>query len=345
MEKKTFNESVGKILSLMDRMGGNMTPYEATLNEARRIDEAVAKNRVQVSRDEILDILDQADEQQNVNNSNLFATVTYVNAANILKTKRSIDVEKLSGALDKHGDKTEEPWHRDLSTFKDAEKSTTKNPISAVVTVTRYLLQWHSLANYARDYGEYRDGLSRLRMSHGIGVMSDGMLGDNHNQRQETDATGAGKFNQTGNLGRDFNMRKVVNKKSTAYIVNETGNIVSEIPDDVMWSIHGKRSSSSGVEAEVKNTLSGEALEAYAKAKAELDAKFSGRNLLFDKMLCICCSVNGVSYYYINDALISKIAKGSEVNVNPQEMVKIAEEQLDATFEGIQGFADGTPVK
>lgn len=345
MGKNTFNESVGKIRSLMDRIGGNMTVYEATLNESHRINEAVAKNRVQVSRDEILEILDQADDQQNAKNNNLFATVTYVNAANLLKTKRSIDVDKLSGALDKHSDKSEEPWHRDLSSFRDAEKSSTKNPIGAVVTVTRYLLQWHSLANYGRDYGEYRDALSNLRMSHGVAIQTDGTLGDNHNQRQETDATGAGKFNQTGNLGRDFNMRRCVNKKSTAYIVDENGSIVSEIPDDVMWSIHGKRSSSSGVEAEVRNTLSGEALEAYAKAKAELDAKFSGRNLLFDKMLCICCSVNGVSYYYINDALISKIAKGSEVNVNPREMVKIAEEQLDATFEGIQGFANGTPIK
>lgn len=342
MEKKTFNESVGKIWSLMDRMGGSMTPYEATLNEAQRIDEAIAKNRVQVSRDEILDILDQADDQQNAKNSNLFATVTYVNAANLLKTKRSIDVERLAGALDKHSDKSEEPWHRDLTTFKDAEKG--KNPIGAVVTVTRYLLQWHTLKDYGRDYGEYHDALANLRMSHGIGIQTDGMLGDNHNQRQASDATGAGKFNQTTNFGRDFNMRRCVNKKSTAYIVDETGHIVSEIPDDVMWSISSKRNNNP-VEAEVRNTLSGEALEAYTKAKAELDAKFSGRNLLFDKMLCICCSVNGVSYYYINDALISKIAAKSDVNVNPQEMVKIAEEQLDATFEGIQGFADGTPVK
>lgn len=338
MEQNKFNVSIGKMWSLMERMNGNMTPYEAVLNETKCINEAVAKNRVPVTRDEILNILDQADDQQNSQNSHLFASVTYVNAANLLKTRRSVDTDKLSSALEKHNHRSEEEWHKSLSTFRDAEKSSTKNPIGAVVTVTRYLLQWHSLANYARDYGEYRDALSNLRMSHGIGVMSDGMLGDNHNQRQETDATGAGKFNQTGNLGRDFNMKKVINKKSTAYIVNETGNIVSEIPDDVMWSIHGKRSSSSGVEAEVRNTLSGEALEAYAKAKAELDAKFSGRNLLFDKMLCICCSVNGISYYYINDALISKIAKGSDVNVNPQEMVKIAEEQLDASFEGIHGF-------
>jgi hypothetical protein len=340
MKSKTFNESVGKIHSLMERMGSNMTAYQATLNEETCIAEAATKSRVQVTRDEILDILDRADDAQNETNRGLFATVTYVKPANLLKTKRSVDAEKLTGALGNYKDRSEEQWHKDLTAFSGAEKSTTKNPISAVITVTRYHLRWHSLKNYAADYGKYRDSLADLRMRNGIAIASDGTLGDNHNQRQESDATDAAKFNQTGNLGRDYNMaRKVGKPKSTAYIVDETGHVVSELPNDVMWSIHGKVSPRGGVEAEVKKTLSGEALEAYAKAKAELDATFDGRNLLFDRTLCICCSVNGISYYYINDNLISAIAKGSDVNVNPQDMVNIAKEQLGESFDVMQGFA------
>lgn len=338
MEKGNFNKSIGKIHSLMERMGSNMTAYEASLNEETKINEA-AKSRVQVSRDEILQILDDADDVQNATNRGLFATVTYVKPANILKTRLKVDTEKLSAALDKHQDKSEEDWHKNLSSFRDAEKGSTKNPVSAVITVTRYHMRWQSLKNYAADYSAYRDALADLRMRNGIGIMTDGTLGDNHNQRQATDATGAGKFNQTGKLARDFNMKKMVGKKSTAYIVDETGHVVSEIPNDVMWSIHGKVSQKGGVEAEVRNTLSGDALEAYADAKKELDATFDGRNLLFDRTLCICCSVNGVSYYYINDQLISSIANKSEVNVNPREMVKIAEEQLGESFDVMQGFA------
>ena len=131
-----FKESVGKIRSLMERVEGSMSPYEATVNEQMRIDEATAKNRVQVTRDEILDILDKADDTQNENNQGLFATITYVKPASLLKTKRSIDNEKLSSALDNHADKSEEEWHKNLSQFRDAEKSTTKNPISAIVTAT-----------------------------------------------------------------------------------------------------------------------------------------------------------------------------------------------------------------
>ena len=342
MKKTTFNESVGKIHSLMERMGSNMTAYQATLNEEMCIAEAASKSRVQVSRDEILRLLDEADDAQNETNRGLFATVTYVKPANILKTKRSIDADKLSTALGNYQDRSEEQWHKDLTAFGAAEKSNTPNPISAVITTTRYHLRWHSIKNYNNDYSTYRDALSNLRMKYGISIETDGTLGDNHNQRQSTDATDAARFNQTGNLARDYNMAKLVGKpKSTAYIVDETGHIVSEIPGDVMWSIHGKVSPRGGVEAEVKRQLANqpEALEEYAKAKAELDKTFDARNLLFDRTLCICCSVNGVSYYYINDQLISAIKSNSSVNVNPQEMVEIAKEQLGESFDVMQGFA------
>lgn len=340
MDKNAFNESLGKMRSLMERMGSNMTAHQATLNEEKCITEA-AKHRVQVSRDEILDLLDRADDVQNDTNRGLFATVTYVKPEAILKTKRSIDNEKLSSALGAYQDRSEEQWHKDLTAFGSAEKSNTPNPISAVVTVTRYHMRWHSLKNYANDYSKYRDSLSNLRMQHGIAIQTDGTLGDNHNQRQSSDATDAAKINQTGNLARDYNMAKMVDKpKSTAYIVDETGHIVSELPNEVMWSIRGKKSPKGGVESEVKKQLADqpEALEAYAKAKAELDASFSPVNLLFDRTLCICCSVDGVSYYYINDNLISAIASKSEVNVNPQEMVEIAKEQLGESFDVMQGF-------
>lgn len=333
-------ETIGKIRSLMERVEGDMSPYEASVNEQMHIDGATSKNRVQVTRDDILDILDKADEKQDETNRGLFATITYVKPASLLKTRRSVDTEKLTGALNKHIDKSEEDWHKNLSLFRDAEKSTTKNPISAIITATRYHIRWHSPKNYNRDNTKYSRALRDLRMSNGIGLDSDGMLGDNNNTREKSDATGAGQFNQTGNLARDFNMaRKVSKPKTTAYIVDDTGNIVSEIPDDVMWSIHGKRSQKGGVEAAVKQVLSGPALEEYAKAKAELDAEFDPVNLIFDRILCICCSVDGTSYYFINDQLISKIAKDSEVNINPQDMVDIAKEQLGESFDVIQGFA------
>lgn len=338
--EQNFNVQLGKMRSLMERMNGNMTAYEGMLNEQQRIDEAVAKNRIQVTRNEILSILDKANDAQNANNSGLFATVTYIKPAEILKKKTKVDVNRLSTALDNHQGRNSEQWHQDLTRFKDAEKSSTDNPIRSIITVTRYHLRWQSPENYNNDYNEYSKGLRNLRMKHGIAIERDGVLGDNHNQREKTDATSSGKFNQTQNLARDYNMVHAIDKKSTAYIIDEEGHVVSEIPSDVMWSIHGKISPKGGVEREVRDALSGEALEAYAKDKAKLDATFDPKNLLFDKTLCICCSVNGVSYYYINDKIISAISKGSSVYVNQEDMVNIAKEQLGESFDTIQGFAN-----
>ena len=92
-------------------------------------------------------------------------------------------------------------------------------------------------------------------------------------------------------------------------------------------------------EKAVTDVLSGEALEAYVKAKAELDKSFQPKNLLFDRILCIAASVNGDSYYYINDKLLSPIVNKGDVNINQGEMVKIAEEQLGENFDDLMNFA------
>lgn len=334
-------EFVGKVRSLMERVEGNMSPYEAKLNEQTRIDEATSKNRIQISRDEILDMLDKADDEQNEKNSGLFATITYVKPAAILKTRRAVDTEKLTNALNKHSDMSDSDWHKNLTSFRDAEKSSTRNPIATIITTARYHLRWHTKKEYNREYSEYASALRTLRMRNGIGLDSDGMLGDNRNQRRDFDSTDSATENQTGNIARDVNLKHLIGKpKYTAYIVNEEGKIVEEIPDDIMWAIHEKRKKKGGVEASVKQVLTGQALEEYEKTKNELDASFDGRNLLYDLILCICCSIDGVSYYYINDAIVSSIAKGSSVKVNPADMVEIAEKQLGESFDVLQGFAN-----
>lgn len=330
-----FKETVGKMRSLMERVEGNMSPYEATINEEMKINEAASKNRVQVSRDEILDILDQADNEQNEKNTGKFATITYVNAANVYKRKSSLDAETVNNALNKHSDKSEEDWHQKLSNFIKPETKGS-NPITSVITVNRYTLKWHSPQNYAAAYNKYYSDLTDLRQRNGIANDSAGVLGDNKNIRDKSD-TGA-QFNQTGKMSRDFNFADV-KMSGKAYFVNEDGHVVSEIPDDVVRTIVAKKKKYDA-EASVSSQLTGPALDAYIQAKKELDAKFNPRNLLFDKILCICCGVNGVSYYYINDKLITNIAKGSDAIVNQNEMIEIAKELLNENFDVIQGFAN-----
>lgn len=344
MDNKT-KEAFAKMRSLMERMDNPMSAFQARLNESMYVNEATSKNRVRVGRDEIVELIEAADNEQNVTNRGLFATFTYVKPAEILKTKQNIDNDKLETALNNHADKSDTDWHKSLSAFKELEnKRTNKTPISTIVTVTRYHIKWHSLENYDSDYSSYSTDLHNVRMKYNPDtIQSDGMLGDNHNQREKSDASKIGRINSSGKFARDFNMAKQYKKPSrTAYIVDETGNIVSEIPEEVMWSIHGKKSNSSydTGEKSMRDALTPEVYEQYVNDKKELDAKFQAANFIWDSILCICFSVGGTSYYYINDALIAETAKKNGIYVNQSEMIKIAEEQLGESFDVIQGFAN-----
>lgn len=301
-------------------------------------------NRKQVTRDEIIDLLNTADDSP-INNGK-FASVTYVKPVSVYKQKRMYKGKPLwrkddvQSALDKYADRSGEDWHKNLTAFNQ-DDAKGNNPISTVVVAQRYLLHWISQEKFRKDYADYANKLSNLRMKYKLGLKSDGKLGDNHNQRQLSD-TGA-QLNQTNNLSRDFNMSgsKI---KTTAYFVDENGNIVVELPSEVLKSMLAPRKER-GPEKEAIETLSPEDLQAYAKAKAELDANFSPQNLLFDRILSIAISVNGQSYYYINDKLLTPIRDNGNVNVNQQEMVKIAEEQLGENIKDLMNFSKENHTK
>ena len=76
-------------------------------------------------------------------------------------------------------------------------------------------------------------------------------------------------------------------------------------------------------------------LEEYVAARKEITGAFKPQNFVFDKILSIVASVDGIDYYYINDKLLSPIAKKSEVYVNQGEMVEIAKKQLQQSFNDI----------
>ena len=83
MDNKSKVE-VAKMRSLMERMEKPQSYYSAMLNEEKLVSEAISKNRQQVTRDQIIDLLNQADN--NPKNNGLFASVTYVNYKEPYKT-------------------------------------------------------------------------------------------------------------------------------------------------------------------------------------------------------------------------------------------------------------------
>ena len=255
----------------------------------------------------------------------------------VYKTKKSWRAEEVQKALDNNSSRGEEDWYKNLTAFNQ-EGAKGKNPVSLVVVAKRYMLHWHTQEDFGRDSVEYGEALRNLRMKSGIGLESNGYLGDNHNQREKFDY--GAQQNQTGNLSRDFNMAKADSKrlKTKIFFCDEQGNIITELPEDVLNSMLAPYKDNT-VEKAVSSVLTGEALEAYAKAKKELDKGYRPTNLLYNQILCIAASVNGESYYFINDKLEAPIAKGSDVHINQQSMIKVAEELLDENFQELDNYA------
>lgn len=322
------NKSYKQIVSLIEKIENH--PYG-------RLDESY-KNRIQVSRNEILDILNKTND--NPSASGKFASVTYVKAAKIYKTKRTWRQDDVQDVLNKNKKEySEKDWYKQLDKFNnDAEAK--KNPLAAnaIIVTQRYVFHWKSPNVFKSEYGsKYAEPLRKLRQDYGIGIESDGMLGDNHNQRVTNDY--GMQFNQTENPSIDFDMSKS-NFTGKAYIANADGTIITDdgIPYEVIKSMTTKKDRYAP-EAEAKKLLGPEELEAYTRARKEIISGFNPMNLKFDQILCIAAWDGDQSYYYINDMLTTPIVDKGEVLVDRSQMIKLAEEQLDETFDGINNFA------
>ena len=315
-----------KQLDLMDRMDKHYT-----LNESKKIDniinEAIADNRIRVSNSQILDILNDQS-----NDLGKFVSITYVNAKEVMKTKRSWRKDDVDAALSKYRREGNEYWFDKINDFNQAAKG--NNPIRTVLAITKYNLNWYSPESYARGYEKSANALRNLNMKNGIGLDSDGMLGDAHNNSINT---GYGVYQGASNaLKLKLNVAKA-RVKSEFYMIDENGNIIGGIPNDVVKSISSVKKGD-GAPSAVKKALADnpEALKAYIEAKKEIDATFKSQDFLMDKILFIVASVNGKSYYWPNEAVTTPIEKGSDVNVNREQLINIMREKLGESFQDVE---------
>jgi hypothetical protein len=307
------------------------------LNEEKCICEATGNKR-EVSRDEIFDVMDA---QEDKGNGGKFATIVYVTCAGVYASKKAWRPDDVTAALDATRDEYgDTDWHKNITSYNDPSvKTMTKNPIAGVICVTRYQIHWQTKDSYDKDYTEYATKRHDILMRRGIAIQSDGMLGNNNNQRQNVNGT---QINQTGRPSRDFDIvgSKLLGVKF--YETDEEGNILGEIPAKVAYSMKPLPSEWKGP-SDVTKKLSGQELEDCLRELKELDDKHKFRNFLFDGILAIVANENGQSYYYINDKVCVNSYKGGAkypaIQVNPQDMISIAQEAINQSFNGIDGFA------
>lgn len=328
----SYEKELGNILSFFGRMNEQKHYFDAMDDKNKLINEIMSKlvQRKQITRDEIFDVIEHEQLKGGV-----IMSITYVNGKSPIKQKVwrgnvNWDSEKMSTALNAHQDMSDANWHKQLSDFNREDTKLKKNPVSNIVVMQTYLLNLTTNNSYGRTYSDYVNKLSNLRLKFGIGTESNGVLGDNHNQRQKVD--GGGQFNQTGKLSKDFNMVGSKKYETKVFLIDENGEKEAEIPEDVFKAM---MKYSDGIEKEVKEKLTPEQLEQYVAEKKELSKAFRAQTFNYDGILSIVCKLKdgGDYFYYINDKLAP-----TKVFVNSETFKQMAEESLGASCEAIQGF-------
>jgi hypothetical protein len=215
MKTNTFNESLGKMRSLMERMGSNMTAYEASLNEEARIAEAIDENRTLVHANNLYDVITTMSRGG-------YASFGYVMGANLnlpIIKKKNPATNRIKNYVDNEalGSKLNYP----------ADK------IGGIVKFTRYLVHWDTPESIGKKYGDYKTGFNNICDEYGC---SDAKIKDKEYKTKEKINYGDNGFehysgNDEAKRGHDYSSQNLhgAKIKSTYLLVDVDGNIIREV--------------------------------------------------------------------------------------------------------------------
>lgn len=265
MNKKLFNESVGKIISLMDRMSGNMTPYEAMLNEQQRIDEALESNRTLIQANELIDVITNMD-------AGGFASFGYVVGVNLPK------VQKIN------------PATKRMKNFLDTDLLSSKvnypsEQIGGIIKFTRYLVNWSTPDSIATKYSNFKTGYNSIcdKMER-----SDMRIGDKKKvqKKQEYGNNGLNVYsgNDESKKEHSYSNQNLHNAriKSTYFLIDINGNVIREVEKSEIKDILIKNASTNYIE-KLKSAFA-ELGREDAEIKAEIE-KLEAMNLKYHSFL------------------------------------------------------------
>lgn len=265
MNKKLFNESVGKIISLMDRMSGNMTSYEAMLNEQQRINEALESNRTLIQANKLYDVITNME-------SGGFASFGYVVGVNLPKVKRI------------------NPTTKRQKGYLDTETLSSKvnypaDQIGGVIKFTRYLVNWNTPDSIKNKYSKFKTGYNSIcdRMNR-----SDIKIADRPSYQRTIDYGNNGLNTYSGNdeskKEHDYSNQNLHNAKikSTYFLIDINGNVIREVDKSEINDILIKNASTNNID-KLKNAFA-ELGHEDAEIKAEIE-KLEAMNLKYHSFL------------------------------------------------------------
>lgn len=342
--KKEGRRGIAEALSLMKRMEAKgLTGFEGKMLKEQMINEAIKKDRVQVTRNQIIKKLNQLSDDLENTGLRPYVSVNYVFPVEIYGTKQSWRDEDVQNILDKYKDSEKRgSWYDMLSNFHNngvpagsrSRGPENKNPLTSIITVGRYKFLWLSENKYNAKEAQKLNAIQDLRMSLGVPLYGS----DPTNTRRKTDA--GVSFNAKDNpvISQDRHPNRT-KKDFVSYLIDKEGKIVEEIPGDVVRAMSTPKAKKDPVEKYVMQALASrpEAAEEYARKRREIEEMLYQGQFKYDQILSIVATAGQEAFYYINDKVIAKAAKTTDIN--QEEMVRIAKEMLDVSFNEVDNFA------
>ena len=325
--KKEGKQGIAEALSLMKRMEmKGLTGFQGKMLKEEMINEAIKKERVQVTRDQIIDILNNAKPGQ-------FASIIMVYDAGIYGTKKSWKNDEVEKVLNTYkDDETRGGWYDTLKDYHENGPVTNRsnNPLRYIVSIVRYVLHWDNTTTFDNKYNKFALQRKDIRAKYNLP----------EKWREGTNKPEKTTYGPLVNKNGDIKLRQNCAKPRTKitgenYFIDQEGHICEMIPGDVVAAI--KAIKPKGPEKSAVEALGPEVAQMYWEEMEAINKISDPRDFFYDKMLAVVCTVNGTPYYYINDNVLTKVAK--EVYVDKTELVDIAKEKLGQAFNAVDNFA------
>lgn len=319
MSQQKFNEQVAKMRSLMERMEGKMTPYEAILNEEQMINEAL-DNRELVTANSLYDLIEQM-------KAGGFASFGYITGANLnypTVSRRNPETGRMKGFPDMESVGQKLKYQGDL--------------IGGIIKFTRYIVNWSTPDSISKNYSDWKTKFNSICDEYGC---EDGKIKDKENSyKKKTDYGDSKFFDYKGQdeakkdhqyVAQNLHNAKII---STYYLIDINGEVIREVEkNEILDYFKPKNKYTPEINKVIKalNAMGTEEnkVQEVIDRLGELNMRY--QNFLLDSILYIAAATkkdDGTTkkVIFINDKLKDVFG---DVKVKPERIRRIEQEKRD----------------
>jgi len=268
--------------------------------------------RILKSPNDFFDLLDKI-------GNNKFVAIGYVTGANL-------DVPKV---------KRKNPLTNRMKSYDDYTvfSAEGEDEIGALVKLTSYNFRYTNRKTVSKNYGKYKNDVNGIRQEFGLEPMQ-----DRNSYKQANNFGVNGIENYSGEneklFGHTYNPQNIYGARhpSITYAVNKEGRIIKALTEEqILPYLKKKNQEPSGVKALREMNVEEKVIAQYIQKIKDL--KFKYINFESDSILYMAATVDGEKIAYINDNLKRII---NEINIQPQDFVKIARERYQIDVNNLQ---------